>query len=142
MCADFGKGKILQARSSGAARILCFLQRLLHWLHCCGIFSCWRLNTRRMPPKGAKAALSAGREKRFPGSNGGSLAEDLVNPGNVGLLNDGKMEAARLATPRDKEAVQSDKFFSLSDHSSWSSNEQSNFKADKISPEQILKYPL
>ncbi|KAJ1161638.1 hypothetical protein NDU88_002122 [Pleurodeles waltl] len=61
MCADSGKGKTLQARSSGAARILCFLRRLLHWLHCCGVHTFWRLNVRRMQPKGAKAAFSARR---------------------------------------------------------------------------------
>ncbi|KAJ1080405.1 hypothetical protein NDU88_000613 [Pleurodeles waltl] len=63
MCADFGKEKTFQTRSSGAARILCFLQRLFHWLHCCGVHTCWRASVRRMPPKGVKAALSAGRGK-------------------------------------------------------------------------------
>ncbi|KAJ1150529.1 hypothetical protein NDU88_003320 [Pleurodeles waltl] len=72
-------------------------------------------------------------QQRSPDGNGGSLVEDLVNSGNMGLSNGGKMEAARSATPRDKEVVQSDTFFSLSDHSSWSSNERSDFEADKIS---------
>ncbi|KAJ1118542.1 hypothetical protein NDU88_006733 [Pleurodeles waltl] len=63
MCTDFGKVEILLARTIGNARILCFLRRLLHWLHCCGVYACWRFNGRQMPPKGAKAALSAGRVK-------------------------------------------------------------------------------
>ncbi|KAJ1180702.1 hypothetical protein NDU88_005919 [Pleurodeles waltl] len=74
-------------------------------------------------------------QQKSPGSDGPSLAEDLVNQGNVGPVNDGKMEALRLATSRDKEVVQSDTFFSLAYHSSWSSNEQSDFEADKNSPE-------
>ncbi|KAJ1123236.1 hypothetical protein NDU88_001709 [Pleurodeles waltl] len=74
-------------------------------------------------------------KQRSPDGNGGSLVEDLVNSGNLGLSNGGNMEAARPATPRDKEVVQSDNFFSLSDHSSWSSNELSDFEADKISLE-------
>ncbi|KAJ1186898.1 hypothetical protein NDU88_003678 [Pleurodeles waltl] len=67
-------------------------------------------------------------------SNGGSLSEDLVNMANASLLNNGTMEVARLTTPRDKEMMQSE-FFSLSDHSSWSSNEQLDFAVDKISSE-------
>ncbi|KAJ1082231.1 hypothetical protein NDU88_002399 [Pleurodeles waltl] len=74
-------------------------------------------------------------QQRSPDGKGGNLAEDLVNLDNVGLSNSGKMEAARSVTPRDKELVQSDKLFSLSDHSSWSSNERSDFEADKISLE-------
>ncbi|KAJ1162989.1 hypothetical protein NDU88_003453 [Pleurodeles waltl] len=174
MCADIGKEKTFQTRSSGAARILCFLRCLFHWLHCCGVHTCWRASVRRMPPKGVKAVPSAGRGKplrvstttrqgvanekhpvdlmnnrladmalpqleivqqRSPSSDGGSLAENLVNQGNVDAVNDGKMEAVCLATSRDREVVQSDKFFSLSDHSSWSSNEHSDFEADKNSPE-------
>ncbi|KAJ1144981.1 hypothetical protein NDU88_011273 [Pleurodeles waltl] len=36
---------------------------------------------------------------------------------------------------RDNETIQGDKFFSLSDHSSWSSNEQLDLEADKTSSE-------
>ncbi|KAJ1179408.1 hypothetical protein NDU88_004642 [Pleurodeles waltl] len=36
---------------------------------------------------------------------------------------------------RDNETTQGDKFFSLSDHSSWSSNEQLDLEADKTSSE-------
>ncbi|XP_069098299.1 deleted in malignant brain tumors 1 protein-like [Pleurodeles waltl] len=36
---------------------------------------------------------------------------------------------------RDNEIIQGDKFFSLSDHSSWSSNEQLDLEADKTSSE-------
>ncbi|KAJ1109760.1 hypothetical protein NDU88_007119 [Pleurodeles waltl] len=67
-------------------------------------------------------------------SNGGSLSEDLVNLANASLLNNGTMEMARLTTPRDKEMMQNE-CFSLSDHSSWSSNEQLDFVVDKISSE-------
>ncbi|KAJ1082203.1 hypothetical protein NDU88_002371 [Pleurodeles waltl] len=52
-------------------------------------------------------------QQRSPDGNGGSLVEDLVNPGDVDLSNGGKMEDARLVTPRDKELVQSDTVFSL-----------------------------
>ncbi|KAJ1191746.1 hypothetical protein NDU88_001062 [Pleurodeles waltl] len=45
------------------------------------------------------------------------------------------METVRLATLRDKEMKKSDNLFSLSDHLSWSSNEQLDFEADKISSE-------
>ncbi|KAJ1140803.1 hypothetical protein NDU88_007141 [Pleurodeles waltl] len=67
-------------------------------------------------------------------SNGGSLSEDLVNLANTSLLNNGTMEMAQLTTIRDKEMMQSD-FFSLSDHSSWSCNEQLDFAVDKSSSE-------
>ncbi|KAJ1150969.1 hypothetical protein NDU88_003756 [Pleurodeles waltl] len=63
MCSDLGKEKTLQLRSSLATRILCFLRRLLRWLHCCGVHTCWRLDAGRMPPEGAKAVFSAGRGK-------------------------------------------------------------------------------
>ncbi|KAJ1115744.1 hypothetical protein NDU88_003966 [Pleurodeles waltl] len=36
---------------------------------------------------------------------------------------------------RDNETIQGDKFFSLSDHSSWSSNEQLDLETDKTSSE-------
>ncbi|KAJ1148890.1 hypothetical protein NDU88_001714 [Pleurodeles waltl] len=79
------------------------------------------------------------QQQRSPGRNeassGGSPTEDLVNLANASLLNDGKMEMAQLTIPRDKEMMQSDTFFSLSDHSSWSTNEQLDFEADKISSE-------
>ncbi|KAJ1180295.1 hypothetical protein NDU88_005517 [Pleurodeles waltl] len=60
---DLGKRKNWRLQSSVAAGILCFLQRLLRWLHCCSVRTCWRLDAGRMPPKGAKAALPVGREK-------------------------------------------------------------------------------
>ncbi|KAJ1207856.1 hypothetical protein NDU88_003246 [Pleurodeles waltl] len=79
------------------------------------------------------------QQQRSPGrneaSNSGSPTEDLVNLANESLINNGKMEMVRLTIPRDKEMMQSDTFVSLSDHSSWSSNEQLDFAVDKISSE-------
>ncbi|KAJ1154736.1 hypothetical protein NDU88_007479 [Pleurodeles waltl] len=60
---------------------------------------------------------------------------DLAISDNVGISSYGKVDASRPATTRDKDLVQSDTFFSLSDHSSWSSNERSGSEAEKISLE-------
>ncbi|KAJ1127934.1 hypothetical protein NDU88_006327 [Pleurodeles waltl] len=55
--------------------------------------------------------------------------EDLLHLAGISLLKQGPMVL------RDNETMQGDKFFSLSDHSSWSSNEQLDLKADKTSSE-------
>ncbi|KAJ1118320.1 hypothetical protein NDU88_006514 [Pleurodeles waltl] len=54
---------------------------------------------------------------------------DSPHPAGISLLKQ------RPAILRDNETTQGDKFFSLSDHSSWSSNEQLDLEADKTSSE-------
>ncbi|KAJ1156108.1 hypothetical protein NDU88_008833 [Pleurodeles waltl] len=62
-------------------------------------------------------------QQRPSDGNGGSLAMDLAILDNVGISSYGKVDASRPATTHDKDLVQTDNFFSLPDHSSWSSNE-------------------
>ncbi|KAJ1154159.1 hypothetical protein NDU88_006913 [Pleurodeles waltl] len=56
-----------------------------------------------------------------------SPAEDLLHSAGTSSLKEG------LIASRDNEITQGDKFFSLSDHSSWSSNEQLDLEADRTS---------
>ncbi|KAJ1205667.1 hypothetical protein NDU88_001095 [Pleurodeles waltl] len=58
-----------------------------------------------------------------------SPAEDLLHSAGTSSLKQG------LIASRDNEITQGDKFFSLSDHSSWSSNEQLDLEADRTSSE-------
>ncbi|KAJ1113578.1 hypothetical protein NDU88_001820 [Pleurodeles waltl] len=54
---------------------------------------------------------------------------DSPRPGGTSVLKQ------RPVILRDNETIQGDKFFSLSDHSSWSSNEQLDLEVDKTSSE-------
>ncbi|KAJ1176088.1 hypothetical protein NDU88_001371 [Pleurodeles waltl] len=55
--------------------------------------------------------------------------EDSLHLAGISSLKQGPMVL------RDNETMQGDKFFSLSDHSSWSSNEQLDLEAGKTSSE-------
>ncbi|KAJ1099280.1 hypothetical protein NDU88_004382 [Pleurodeles waltl] len=63
-------------------------------------------------------------QQKFLGSNGESS-----HLAGISLLKQGPMVL------RDNETMQGDTFFSLWDHSSWSSNEQLDLEADKTSSE-------
>ncbi|KAJ1191487.1 hypothetical protein NDU88_000803 [Pleurodeles waltl] len=63
-------------------------------------------------------------QQELPSSNG-----DSSHFAGISLLKQGPMML------RDNETIQGDTFFSLSDHSIWSSNEQLDLEADKTSSE-------